>query len=527
MTSDGTTSGGCPMNRRRFLTSLGLGAAASAATLTPAGAALAGPAAPARRPPAFETTFGRLFPRLAPFSPDTVALTEALLDIGRPGGILDANDDLSAGPLALLINPALNVNNPNNPFHTGGTTFMGQFLDHDITFDVGSELGVPTDPSRSRNGRTPAFDLDSVYGAGPMASPHLYDRADRDRFYYYTGGVFEDLPRGDDMRANIADPRNDEHLIIAGLQCAFLKFHNQAVDHVRRPGRRDPNAFANARRLMTWHYQWMIVHEFLPLFVGQDLVDDILANGRRFYRPTGGASMPVEFQGAAYRFGHSMVRPSYRANRTGQDGGPFIGFVFDPLAEPSDDPDDFVGGSRGDRRFIGWESFFDFGDGQVRPNKRIDTKLSSPLFNLPLSAIASGDNPTVLPQRTLLRHVTWSMPSGQDIAREMGEDQLLVADLPELAQYGGLGLDASTPLFYYVLKEAELAEDGLHLGPVGGRIVAEVMLGLLELDPDSYLNARPRRWQPTLADRRGVVTGDFRMVDFLTFAGVDPVSRGR
>ncbi len=99
----------------------------------------------------------------------------------------------------------------------------------------------------------------------------------------------------------------------------------------------------------------------------------------------------------------------------------------------------------------------------------------------------------MLAQRTLLRHVTWSMPSGQDIAREMGEDQLLVVDLPELAQYGGLGLDASTPLFYYVLKEAELAADGFHLGPVGGRIVAEVMLGLLELDPSFYLNARPRR----------------------------------
>jgi hypothetical protein len=516
------------MNRRRFLRGLGMGAAASAATLAPgaAGMALAEPGGAARRAAGgFETTFGRLFPRLAPFSPDSVALTEALLDIGRPGGVLDAADDLSAGPLALIVDPELNVNNPNNFSHTAGTTFMGQFLDHDITFDVGSTLGVPTDPSTSRNGRTPAFDLDSVYGAGPMASPHLYDRADRDRFYYYTGGVFEDLPRDEDMRAVIADPRNDEHLVIAGLQCAFLKFHNQAVDLVRRPGRRDPKAFSNARQLTTWHYQWMIVHEFLPLFVGQALVDDILTNGRRFYRPTGGVSMPVEFQGAAYRFGHSMVRPSYRANMTGQaDGGPFFGFIFDPNAE-GPDPDDFVGGCRGNRRFVGWETFFDFGDGEVRPNKLIDTKLSSPLFNLPLSSIASGDNPTVLAQRTLLRHVTWSMPSGQAIARVMGEEQPLVADFPELDVYRGLGLDASTPLFYYVLKEAELMEDGLHLGPVGGRIVAEVMLGLLELDPDSYLNARPRRWQPTLPDRHGVVTGDFRMVDFLTFAGVDPDSR--
>jgi hypothetical protein len=210
----------------------------------------------------------------------------------------------------------------------------------------------------------------------------------------------------------------------------------------------------------------------------------------------------------------------------GSVGTPFIGFIFDPDAEPKPDPDDLVGGCRGNRRFIGWETFFDFGDGEVKPNKLIDTKLSTPLFNLPFSAIASGDVPTVLAQRTLLRHITWSMPSGQDIAREMGVDRPVVADFGELAGYDGVELDANTPLFYYVLKEAELMADGLHLGPVGGRIVAEVMLGLLELDPDSYLNARPRRWQPTLADRHGVVTGDFRMVDFLTFAGVDPVSRG-
>ena len=70
-----------------------------------------------------------------------------------------------------------------------------------------------------------------------------------------------------------------------------------------------------------------------------------------------------------------------------------------------------------------------------------------------------------------------------------------------------------------------LRHGGRHLGPVGGRIVGEVFIGLLQLDRDSYLNAH-RRWRPTLPERSGRVTGDFKMVDFLTFAGVAPDQRG-
>ncbi|HVM02832.1 MAG TPA: heme peroxidase family protein, partial [Acidimicrobiales bacterium] len=466
-------------------------------------------------------TFGRLFPQLPSFARPGPGLTEALLDIGRPGGILDAGDDLTADPLALIVDPALRVNNPDNPTHTAGVTFMGQFVDHDVTFDVESALGVPTDPRSTPNARTPALDLDSVYGAGPVASPQLYDYGQRSKFHYESGGMFEDVPRAADMAAVISDPRNDEHVILSGLHCAFMKFHNEVVEVVSRPGTGDLEAFGAARRLTTWHYQWMVVNQFLPLFCGRAVVDDVVRRGRRWY--TAGDFMPVEFQTAAYRFGHSMVRPSYRANMTGQDGGPFVGLIFDAGAEPSDDPGDLVGGFRAPRRFVGWETFFDFGDGNVRNNKLIDTKLSTPLFHLPLSAIATGDQPTVLPQRTLLRHVTWSMPSGQAVARAMGAPVLPAADLSELSGYG-LGLEASTPLWYYVLKEAELVAGGLHLGPVGGRIVAEVLIGLLQADPNSYLNA-PGGWRPTLPQRSGRVTGEFEMVDLLAFAGVDPASR--
>jgi hypothetical protein len=264
------------------------------------------------------------------------------------------------------------------------------------------------------------------------------------------------------------------------------------------------------------------VHEFLPVIVGAEMVRDVLGQGRRFYRPRPGAGfMPVEFQAAAYRMGHSMVRPSYRANLAGDDGQPFSAFIFDPTQEGKTDPDDLRGGCRAARRFVDWQTFFDFGDSEVKPNKRIDTKISTPLFSLPLAAIASHDPPTALPQRTLLRHLTWQLPSGQLIAQAMGVRPLESSQLRELAPLG-VGFERSTPLWYYVLKEAELLADGLHLGPVGGRIVAEVFLGLLQTDPHSYLSAKPD-WQSTLPS----ANGPFRMADFLTFAGVDPRSRGQ
>jgi hypothetical protein len=171
-----------------------------------------------------EENFGRLFPQLDPFFEQASSgLNAALLDIGKPGGVLDANDDLAAGPAALIVDPALSVNNPNNPTHTAGTTFMGQFMDHDMSFDLTSRLGEPTEPEDSPNARTPALDLDSVYGGGPRRSPELYEQTggSRIKFKVESGGLFEDLPRTSNNTAIIADPRNDENLIIAGLHAAF------------------------------------------------------------------------------------------------------------------------------------------------------------------------------------------------------------------------------------------------------------------------------------------------------------------
>jgi hypothetical protein len=348
-----------------------------------------------------------------------------------------------------------------------------------------------------------------------------------------SGGQFEDLPRTGGRTAIIADPRNDENLMIAGLQVAMLKFHNRIVDMLRDGGDRtgdtrrggSSSVYQDARRLATWHYQWIIVNEFLPTIVGTALVNDILSRGARFYRPRPGEqSIPVEFQGAAYRFGHSLVRPSYRANLLGDNRAPFFGFIFDPAGEGQADPVDLRGGARAPRRFIGWQTFFDFGGAQtanVRPNKVIDTKISTPLFNLPLGAIASGDRPTALPQRNLLRHLTWSIPSGQAIARAMNIRPLSPEQLRDLAQFG-VDLDRKTPLWFYVLREAELLTGGARLAGVGARIVAEVFLGLLAADARSYLHQS--RWRPTLPSR---ARNAFGIVDLLTFAQVDPASRGQ
>src|SRR5437762_7285186 len=161
--------------------------------------------------PALTGNFGRMFRNLPPFAPPTNAVRDALMELGSPGGIVDANDDLAAGPVALIVDPNLSLVNRNNPTHTAGVTFFGQFLDHDMTFDLTSRLGLPTQPVGSPNVRTPFFALDSVYCCGPGANPELYETADPIKFRVQSGGQDEGLARDPTNNAAIiGDPRNDE-----------------------------------------------------------------------------------------------------------------------------------------------------------------------------------------------------------------------------------------------------------------------------------------------------------------------------
>jgi hypothetical protein len=374
-----------------------------------------------------------------------------------------------------------------------------------------------------------------------------------------SGVVHEDVPRvanGDGTySALLGDPRNDENVMIAGLHCAHILFYNRVLDELGNldlsafpTGQNSQgtayDAFLQARQVTQWHYQWLLVNEHLPQIAGQPVVNDVLQNGNRFYLPPpGDAFMPIEFGAAAYRFGHSMVRPSYRANFTSGSGDstsptkdPFFGLVFDPSipagqfsAPPSFDRDDLLGGFPAPRRYIGWQTFFDFGDGQVKNNKKVDTTISSVLFTLPVPAIAphTQTSPTVLPQRNLLRQLTWSLPSGQAIAAAMGITPLTGGYLADIRQvYKPLA--TSTPLWYYLLAEAKAVNDGLNLGPVGGRIVTETLIGLLRGDPHSYLSANPR-FQPFLGTDLTLgpglnpnITGNrtYTRAHFLYYAGV-------
>jgi hypothetical protein len=207
------------VSRRQFLKKVGAGAAAGCAF-----GMLGIPFVRSAQPPdvSLGDSFGRMF-RLPPFAPPTDAVREALLELGKAGGIMDANDDLAAGPIALVADPNLSLVNRNNTRHTAGVTFFGQFLDHDVTFDSSSRLGFPSQPINSTNARTPFLDLDSVYASGPSGTPELYDTADPIKLKIESGGQFEDLPRNpSNMAAFIGDPRNDENVILDRIAGRFF-----------------------------------------------------------------------------------------------------------------------------------------------------------------------------------------------------------------------------------------------------------------------------------------------------------------
>lgn len=473
--------------------------------------------------------FGRLFPTLPPFARDTEDVRDALLALGAPGGPMDPTDQPP---------PAPNPNNPENPAIPAGFTFLGQFIDHDLTFDPTSSLERQNDPESIENFRTPALELDSLYGSGKGASPHLYNRNDRDMLLLDEGAEF-DLPRNSQSVALIGDPRNDENLIVSQIHLALIKFHNAVVKHISstNPKPEPADIFPKAQRLVRWHYQWMILHEFLPLTVGQELVDDILHNspawkykksqagkggkvdkgdkedrrkGRIYYDWRDRPFIPVEFSAAVYRFGHSQIRPGYRINEN------LAAAIFVPASDPPNpNPPDLSGGRRDPQRVVDWHNFFAIDGNNPTRGKLIDTKLSSPLFQLPFTGPNLPGNPASLAQRNLLRHLTFSLPSGQDVARAMCIEPLQREELEDLKKFR-VGLEESTPLWVYILREAEKRAKGEHLGPVGGRIVAEVFIGVMEGDRQSYLRQDPF-WEPIFGEKEGT----FGMADLLKFAKVD------
>lgn len=401
------------------------------------------------------------------------------------------------------------VRHPNKKIKSG-FAFLGQFIDHDITFDPTSSLEQQNDPNSTVNFRTPALELDSMYGAGPDVQPHLYDRDVHGKFLLSKDGL--DVPRTSQQVAIIGEPRNDENLIVNQLHLAFMKFHNEVLANYAE------GKFETAQTLVRWHYQWIILHEFLPLTCGRDVVNDILKHGRKFYFCRCGCCcscehepyIPVEFSVAAYRFGHSQIRDFYRVNNT-LTNAPI--FPSNPNA-PLDGKD--LRGSQPvtPSRVVQWKYFFGTGPG-VQDSMKIDTLLAPRLLNLPNSVVGAGTSALFrsLATRNLVRGFRFSLPSGQTVARYMGIPELTPSQLWGPSPKGAKG---DAPLWYYIIREAQVKAKGEHLTGVGARIVAEVLIGLLQCDKASFLNHYPN-WRPTLPGRK---KWDFSIIDLLRIAKV-------
>jgi hypothetical protein len=376
-----------------------------------------------------------------------------------------------------------------------GQPFFGQYLAHDLTADR-SPLRLHADIDALRNIRSPRANLEALYGGGPVGSPYLYDQADPAKLLLGADG--RDVPRNQQGIALIGDPRNDVHAFMTGLQVAFIHAHNRLVDRLRTDGVSDSELFDDARRALTWHYQWVILNDFLPNLVGTAMTTRVMRDDLRLYRLSGEPYIPVEFADAAFRYGHSQIKGDYQLRRGGSRFPVFPDLAgFRPLT-----PD----------HLIDWTLLFDVpGHPTAQRAKPIDGQLPTSLIRLPesITGVVEVSAYRSLAARDLQRGMGTGLPSGEAVARA-------VAAPPLTRQELALGdWQDETPLWLYILREAAVRHGGDHLGDVGGRIVAEVIVGIIRRDPESYLANDPS-WRPTLPAHQ---PGTFKIRDLLVAAG--------
>jgi heme peroxidase len=408
-------------------------------------------------------TYARMFPEL----PEFRAEEEFLHKLGRAGGLCDCGD-VADEPESLSRVAA-------------GWPIFGQFVAHDITADR-STLKSVVDSASLHNVRSPKLNLENLYGDGPTGNPFLFQRDDSAKFLVGPGGT--DVQRNVEGIAVIGDPRNDSHMLISQLHLAMLKAHNTFVDEARATGVPGDRVFEEAARELRWHYQWAILNEFLPAFVGQDLVSQILRDGTKWFRPGRDAFIPLEFADAAYRAAHGQIRHRYQC-KAHSEAVPLFPELLGFRAVAAE-------------HVVDWRLFFDVpgatGAGTQRC-KKIDGKLVRALIELPVAVTGECEIEDYhsLAVRDLQRGQGIGLPSGEAVARHLGVTPIT----PEQVGLASTDWRGETPLWYYVLREADVCTGGEHLGPVGGTIVAEVLIGLIEADTTSYrrgdVSWRPRK----------------------------------
>jgi Animal haem peroxidase len=431
-----------------------------------------------------------------------------------------------------------------------GFTYLGQFVDHDLTFDrTDVMLGANVPPGELLQDRSPRLDLDSLYGGGP-GDPESAQFYEADGLHLKMGRTVAaegdpamdgfDLPRRGSGRsakkrreAIIPDPRNDENLAVAQTHLAFIRFHNRVVDTL--PASVPPTErFARARNLVTKHYQWMLRTDYLPRICARGVVNDVFNRGRKAFEagapPTQVPTMPIEFSVAGFRLGHSMVRGGYEWNaRFDSDSG--LRGTLDLLFEFSGLSGTLGGNPRLPSNWIAdFRRLYDFGEAgranltvperKFNRAMRIDTILARPLSTLP--GFPRGESNLAL--RNLLRARMVTLATGQQMTRFLHNQGVRARKLTGAqiragrhgAALGGLtpqqrtALVRNTPLWFYVLREAEF--NAGKLKGVGARIVVETFHRAIEGSKASIV--RDPGWRPTL----GPNNRTFRMVDLLLFA---------
>jgi hypothetical protein len=408
-----------------------------------------------------------------------------------------------------------------------GMTYFGQFIDHDLTLDATSQLGTTTDLNTLQNQRSSYFDLDSCYG---LNNEYLNAQGLFDIGVNANGEA--DLLRNADGIAVVADTRNDENIIISQLHLAFLKFHNRvfATITANRANRRLTllQRIALAKRTVTNHYQWLVIYDFLSSICGRYFSRLFNAAGVPIISPQIRAmfpNLPIEFSGALYRMGHSMVRDAYYVNKN------FDTFpIFSPtLAPPLITAPDLRGSIPLPSNFsIDWSMYFPmaFSKG-FQVAERFDPFINQTLFNLPTTVA----NKPSLPALNLLRGKSYGLPSGQDLARAFGlpESEILTRtkgnliiqtqDMPVITANDLHHLETvfgdACPLFYYGLKDNHVNGNGEHLGPLSAKVIGETILSLMLNNPTSIFN---NRFRPTAGQFGCVTTGVYRFAEFFTYA---------
>lgn len=424
--------------------------------------------------------------------------------------------------------PEINSNRP------AGYTYLGQFIAHDMSFDPTSIRERQADLKYLRNFRTPALDLDSVYGGGPAVNPYLYTfNHNKERIRFLLPAItekpdsdinkplrrFYDLPRlsihlegtPEDQKefpAVIPDPRNDENIFVSQLHVAFMYLHNYFEEKVAT-GIRGEERFNEAQRQLRWHFQYIVIHDYLKTIVDSTIFRQKLPQDKEtvlnrknlsYFKWKRRPFIPIEFSGAIFRFGHSQVRSFYQFNDDVRGG------VFEKKQ------------GQLPKTFIDWKLFF---SSEADAFSRIDQNITPMMFTLPHETNPIAQN---LIYRNLVRGLYYNLPSGQSLVRAMGLDASLLdkeklraerdvnfREFEKIAEILPHFLD-NTPLWYYTLLEAKiLGEDGNQVGPMASHIIAEVIIGLIQSDKTSYLYNDPN-WTPGKPD--------FSMADLLDLAGI-------